>query len=63
MTMDALEWSERVADLAVDALIDHKLIRAEDFDRAVAWLLKKLTCGCVLMITRPHNLEQNRNVI
>ena len=52
-----------MADLAVDALIDHKLIRAEDFDRAVAWLLKKLTCGCVLMITRPHNLEQNRNVI
>jgi hypothetical protein len=32
--MTAKEWSRSVADLAVDSLIDHGLVKKEDFDRA-----------------------------
>jgi hypothetical protein len=30
--MDALAWSKHVAELGVDALLDHGLVRKEDFD-------------------------------
>ena len=33
---DTVAWSRHVAGLAVDALIDHGLVRIEDFDRAVS---------------------------
>jgi len=34
--MTPLEWSEHVAALGVDALVDHGLIQKEDFEKAAA---------------------------
>jgi len=34
--MNSLDWSKHVAGLVVDSLIDHGLVRKEDFDQAVA---------------------------
>jgi hypothetical protein len=49
MTTDAKAWSDRVAALAVDALLTGKVLRKEDFDRAVAIvseeILVRLTMG------------------
>jgi len=36
MSMGNQSWSRKVAALVVDALIDHGLVRRDDFDAAVA---------------------------
>ena len=33
--MNTDEWSKRVAALAVDALVDHGILKQEDFDTAL----------------------------
>ena len=40
--MDIKSWSEGVAELAVDALLDAGLVRREDFDRAVSIVAEEI---------------------
>lgn len=40
--MDPLAWSKSVAALGVDALIDHGLIRREDFEKATAIIAEEI---------------------
>ncbi len=40
--MSINEWSDSVAGLAVDALVDHGLIQRADFDRAAKIVSKEI---------------------
>ena len=46
--MDAKSWSEDVAELAVDALLDAGLVKREDFDRAVVIVAEEIFARLVL---------------
>jgi hypothetical protein len=46
--MSAKEWSDRVAALAVDALLTGKVVRKEDFERAVAIISEEIAVRLTL---------------
>lgn len=41
-TMDVKSWSEDVAGLALDALVDCGIVRKEDFDRALSVVAEEI---------------------
>ena len=59
--MDALEWSRQVAELAVDALVDSGLVRAEDFERAVAMVAEEINVRLCLNEYPPTRLESDES--
>ncbi|HEX6624728.1 MAG TPA: hypothetical protein VF064_13530 [Pyrinomonadaceae bacterium] len=46
--MDIKSWSQAKAELAVDALVDAGLVRAEDFERAVAIVAEEILVRLLL---------------
>lgn len=60
MTMDAKAWSDRVAALAVDALLTGKVLRKEDFDRAVAIVSEEIFVRLTLRDYPPTDEEGER---
>ena len=46
--MDVKSWSEGVAVLAVDALLDADLVKREDFDQAVSIVAEEILVRLVL---------------
>jgi hypothetical protein len=53
-------WSNSVSVLAVDVLLDAKLIKKEDFDKAVAIVSEEISIRLIMGDYPPDNNLNNR---
>jgi len=54
-----MQWCEAVAGLAVDMLVDHDLIKKEDFERATAIVAEEINV-CLCMNSYPPRYNASK---